>query len=216
MSQSGEDRDILKHMAKNLNVSGKFPLEGPTNVILEIGALDGLLFSTSYFFEHYLNWKAVHFEASRRNFESLISNRPRSLNVHVAGCAEAKNLTFVDDGAVGGIVDAMSDFFKSRFHPDLTQKLTYEVECAPLSKYLSIFGIRRIEIFILDTEGNELDVLLGFDLREIQVHYFIIEEDHSNVPKEETIRKMLADQGFRFVGPFGDNRNGLYENEKWV
>lgn len=214
-TQFNEDRDFMRYLAKKMNLNGKFPQTGPENVILEIGALDGLSGSTTYFFEKYLNWRAVHFEGSRVNFENLAKNRPTSLNVHVAGCAKEQRSTYVDSGAVSGVVSSMSESFKAAFHPNYDKELKYEVDCVPLSKYLKIFGINRIEVFVLDTEGHELDVLLGVDLDITKVHYFIIEEDHSNKPKEEKVRKILASHDFRFLGPFGETRNGFYENTNW-
>jgi FkbM family methyltransferase len=219
-AQSQEDVDVLTYMFKTLS-SGKsndnveFPLKGPMHSILEIGALDGLMLSTTKFFEDMLDWRAIHFEGARENFKNLIINRPKSLNVHLAACEKEGKITFVDHGAVGGIVEDMSNKFKENWHPNGAERNQYEVDCVPMSKYLTIFGISKIDVFVLDVEGGELDVLKGLDLNVTQVHFFIIEEDHTDVPREENIKGILKQHGFKSVGTIGQGRNGFYQNMNW-
>ena len=42
---------------------------------VEIGALDGVIFSNSYIFEKYLNWSGVCIEPDSRWKDSIIQNR---------------------------------------------------------------------------------------------------------------------------------------------
>lgn len=70
-------------------------------IIVESGALDGLLFSTSHMFEHYANWTAIHVEADLRNYQALCANRQNSINVNCALCDTPMTLHYVSGHATG-------------------------------------------------------------------------------------------------------------------
>lgn len=78
--------------------------------IVEIGALDGQLFSISKFFEDYLGWRSILVEASPYNFKKLAKNRPHSIKYNTAICRQ-EHIEFVGSEEVGGI-----DNYKSEKH----------------------------------------------------------------------------------------------------
>jgi hypothetical protein len=88
-AQDGEDRFAL-----DLFFSG---VRG--GLILESGALDGVMFSTSWLFERALGWRAIHVEASASNYAHLVRNRPGALNIHAALCKEPASLHMVAQNA---------------------------------------------------------------------------------------------------------------------
>lgn len=63
--------------------------------VLESGALDGHLFSTSDGLTRSLGWRAIHLEPGLSNFRGLVKNRPESANFHVA--REDKNILRTGD-----------------------------------------------------------------------------------------------------------------------
>jgi hypothetical protein len=70
-------------------------------IIVESGALDGKLFSTSHMFEYYANWTAIHVEADLKNYQALCSNRQGSLNINCALCDIPTTLHYVSGHATG-------------------------------------------------------------------------------------------------------------------
>ena len=56
-------------------------------VIVEMGALDGIKFSNSFYYEYALGWKALLIEALPSNYKRLVVNRPNASTVHTAMCA---------------------------------------------------------------------------------------------------------------------------------
>ena len=50
---------------------------------VEIGALDGVIFSNSYIFEKYLNWSGVCIEPDSRWKDSIIQNRKCNISFNV-------------------------------------------------------------------------------------------------------------------------------------
>eukprot|EP01036_Dinobryon_divergens_P036835 gene36835-48039_t len=86
LAQDKEDRWMLHNL-----------FFGRTNgVILESGALNGMYFSTSYFFEKQLNWTAIHIEADIVNAEQLRNLRGQAINIQAALCDTERVLHYVN------------------------------------------------------------------------------------------------------------------------
>ena len=98
-----------ERMQHYMNVCYKNPQKWH-GTIVEIGALDGQLFSISKFFEDYLGWKSILVEASPYNFKKLAKNRPHSIQYNTAICRQ-EHIEFVGSEEVGGI-----DNYKSEKH----------------------------------------------------------------------------------------------------
>jgi len=79
-SQSREDVALYERFYKHpVNSNG---------TIVEMGALDGQLFSISKFFEDHLKWTSILIEANPNNFQKLLKNLPRSRNYNTAICRQ--------------------------------------------------------------------------------------------------------------------------------
>jgi len=177
---------------------------GMTNgLIIESGALDGRTFSTSYFYEKFANWTAIHIEADRQSFHSLLKNRPRSVNINAALCSTRKMLHYVEEGisTVHGIIEFMSESFLRTWHPkyyndsSLIQTLPV-VNCVPMKKLLSRYNVTEVDIWVLDVEGAEESALLGTDFRKVRFNVIIMENDGIDKQKEMRKIQILKRNGF--------------------
>ena len=83
--QSNEDLFAEAHFFHNLH-NGTF---------LELGALDGNLYSNTKFFEDQRGWRGVLVEPNREEFEKIPFYRPEAIAVHAAICAQSRNVHFV-------------------------------------------------------------------------------------------------------------------------
>jgi FkbM family methyltransferase len=218
-SQSEEDvgmvRTLMEKVRQKDPQAVEFPYRGSEFVVLEAGGFDGFTYSNSYFFEHNLHWRAYHFEPSRRSFPQLQKNRPYATNVNAALCNEPSEVTFLEskEGLVSGIDQAMSAEFKKQWHT--ANDVKYTVPCVTLGTFLPLFGLDKIMIFFLDLEGNEFSALQGVNWTKTKFGYIVIEMDGSDQEREGKIKAFLAEKGYKYKGLFGDNRNGLFENENW-
>lgn len=182
-SQSNEDKALYEKIYR-FNV----PRHG--GVILEMGALDGETYSISKFFERYLGWESLLIEANPNNYNALVKNRPNAKNVHTAIC-EGTSITFVGNGAVGGVKDFMKDGHAERWINPEDKGVT--VPCTTFGRVFRDNGITGIDVFILDIEGGELDALKTMDWS-VPVSVFVIELNGG--PKDVELRELLLSHGY--------------------
>lgn len=203
-SQSKEDLFLLENFF--------FGKTGGT--FLEMGGLDGLMYSNTYYFEAEAKWNGIMIEGSPKNFESLVKNRPDAININAMVCGNDMELHWVETGnAIGGAWEFMTNDFRKTKHPDLTDEnvaMLPTVPCVSLSAALSRFGVRHVDIFSLDVEGAEASVLktLNFDTFSASV---ILVETKSG---QENPRPLLLAAGYIDYGPAGPNRVYLHPRFK--
>lgn len=192
-SQQNEDKYLYE---KYLNYKNGF--------FIEIGAMDGITFSNTKFFEDELNWSGILIEPTNQ-FEKLIINRPNCYNFNCVISKSENDIDFLGFGALSGIMDTMSDSYKKIWN--LEDNLSYKVKSVPFHKITKNIDIKKIDLFSIDVEGGELEVLTTFDWN-IPVYLILIELDGHNIEKDEKCRKLLINKGFKF-----DYRIGL--NDIW-
>ena len=194
-----------------------FGIEG--GLIVESGALDGMQYSTSWgFVKNGLGWRAVHIEANPENFAALVKNRPDAININAGLCSADLALHYVSDAVVreagvartfsthaegltpvSGVWEFMSSAMRARWWAGLTDAHVAafpETPCRALSHLLLLFGIRHVNLWILDVEGAESSVLAGFDFGAVRVDVVGIELDGTNSTKDDEARAILSRNGF--------------------
>lgn len=66
---------------------------------MESGALNGRTYSNTHFFEYFAKWKAIHVEASLKNYNELIEYRKDSFaNIYAALCSENRDVHVIGAG----------------------------------------------------------------------------------------------------------------------
>ncbi|CAE8609815.1 unnamed protein product [Polarella glacialis] len=184
-SQHSEDKILLEQMFCGMR----------NKTYLEMGALDGVMFSNSKFYEDTMGWSGILIEAQPRNAARLLKNRPKSKNFPMAVCKEGVgHLTFRGSGPVAGVEDDMSDDFKARFHiKDADTRV--QVPCKPLSRIVQDADTKHIDFFSLDVEGGELSVLETMDW-DVPVCVWLVELDGTDPDKDQSVRQLMAQHGY--------------------
>lgn len=210
-SQQGEDAYIVKNFFKGLC----------GGIYVELGALDGVTYSNTYFFRHALEWRGALIEPNTRSFEKLKQNRaPRDDVFNFAVCANKQMVHFLEDGgngAISGVVEFMAPTFAKRWHGETNPKATLtKITCESLSGILSqsdVVGAGHVDFLSVDVEGGEFEVIKTLDFDKHQFGVIFYEADEHNPVKNEALKSFLANRGYPF---FGHNRNSNYHvNEKW-
>jgi len=197
-SQFGEDMHLSLHYFPNL-CKGTY---------LEIGAMDGDIFSNTHMFNSYLSWKGILVEGSPFNYNKLVKNRANEIYVeHAVICEGNKSLHYAvtpklggdgSEGAVHGIYEFMGEGYK-KIHHDSSKVKLVEVKCIPLEKILSHAKVDHIDFFSLDVEGAEMSVLqtINFDMVQFGLIFFESLDDFSEPTK--AIITFLESKGYVYV-----------------
>ena len=219
-SQSGEDkwlwRNIFQHFPANETIGGTF---------LEIGGLDGIHLSNSYFFEKKLDWRGILIEGHpANNIRKSQGQRGNAAIFTVAVCETVDNspgnLTFsTNGGATGAALKHVASDFRNSYHKGDTGGLT--VSCIPIQSIIDSTGLLDIDLFSLDVEGAELVVLETINFAVTNIRVLVIELDGSNEAKDEQVRKLVLAQGFttmkdRIREECGYKLRGCTKNEVFI
>ena len=206
-SQSNEDRvlvEIFKDMCKGTYV--------------ELGALDGILFSNTYVFHQDLEWQGVLVELSPVNYANLKANRKYELAVVNAGiCDTEKTVHFmqVPEGAVNGIWEFAAQSFREHWWSGMSpEKDGVPIACLPLSYVLGNVSVPFFaDFFSLDVEGAELQVLNSVDFSRAAFGMLVIEADGRDSEKDVSVRKLLSSKGYSHLK--NHERSDWYVNRQW-
>jgi len=198
-SQQKEDRILYE---KYLNYSNGF--------FIELGAMNGITFSNTLFFERNLNWSGVLIEPTTQ-YNELIQNRPNCYNFNFAISEIDGDVEFLGEYALGGILSSMDKQHINGFN--LKKEEKYTVKSKPIYKLIENINISKIDFFSIDVEGGELSVLKTFDWS-IPVYIVLIELSKYDLDKDEECRKFLSNKGFEFDMIIGNNEVWINKNFK--
>lgn len=164
-------------------------------IIMESGGFDPDELSTSKMFERCLNWKSIHIEPAPDAYEKFVRRRPDSLNINSALCDSPQDVhyVFTQDGmATSGIWEFMKPSFKEKWHKTINPQILPKIPCIPINSILDMYSISHIDLWILDVEGGELQVLKGTDLTRVQIDVLVIEFDGHDIDVEAEMFWLLT------------------------
>jgi FkbM family methyltransferase len=164
---------------------------------LELGGLDGLLYSNSFVLERSFGWRGVIVEGSPGNFEEVVRNRPEVLAIHSAVCNTTRMVAFLErrtKGCCRGVVESLRE--NSLGQPSESDPRVIQVPCRPLRDVLLESPIRHFNLMFLDVEGGEMGVLQGIDYAAITFDVICVE---GNLERASAYEQVLAPQGYDLV-----------------
>jgi FkbM family methyltransferase len=196
-SQQGEDLYILKNYINKPVTDGRF---------VEIGAVDGFRYSNTLFFEQKFGYKGMLVEPQKYMFEYLQQNRGDNILINKVVSNTEGNVSFIGDTPCGGIEKYMSEKSKNSWHKN---SKTTILETTRFDTLFELYNYDYIDIFSLDVEGGELDVLNTIDFIKTEIYIMCIELDGNDLEKDEQCRELLRNHGFTF-------HKKMFINEFWV
>lgn len=151
---------------------------------IECGAFDGITENCTKFFEENFNWRTINIEPLPHVYKLLKKNRPDSLNLNIALSNENKPKRIrVYDINNYGIYNTNASLSHLPKHQQLLENISsayeeYQVECKTYKQVLFDLGIDKIDLFVLDVEGHEPEVIDGMIGSDILPKVFVIEHGH--------------------------------------
>jgi FkbM family methyltransferase len=187
-------------------------------VYIELGALDGNLYSNTKFFEDSLNWKGILIEPHPEKFKSLQINRPNNfLFNNLVSChkEELEFRYFVDHhAAVSGVENTLSqhhfdEYFENKTCKSLPQNKIF-IKPISLTEIVRSTNLTHIDLLSLDVEGHEYEVLKSWDFS-IPIDIILIETLGIEPEKDELCRKILINRNYKFITEFQHNEIFAYK-----
>ena len=180
-SQNYEDLIAMYLLDKN---KFQYPIE---NFFVEIGAFDGITYSTTKYFEDCLNFNGIAIEASPGNYEKLKKNRKCIVLNYAVDCVSGESKKLKEDGVYSKFVESEDESNFTKVMTKSVREIFEEFNC-PLN----------IDFVSIDTEGNEYEILKGIDLEKYNIKILCIETNFDN-NKSQLIKTHLSKYGYQKV-----------------
>ncbi|MDX2132796.1 MAG: FkbM family methyltransferase [Planctomycetota bacterium] len=191
-SQFGEDITSWELLGK--------PLSG---FFIEVGAFDGVSYSTTYALEA-MGWTGLLVEPTPARAEACRANRPHSRVVHsaLAGPTAPAEATFhVLEDEYGGMLSYAEGLSQGhhveQVHAANVRKVSVRVPVTTLDRLLEGHN-RPIDLVTIDVEGAELELLAGFDLARWRPRLMLIED--STFGNNPALDALVARGSYQVVG----------------
>lgn len=101
-------------------------------------------------------------------------------------------IKFADAGDTSGVLDTLTASAIKSWGLDRNPPV--EVPCRRMTAILRDAGIVRVDLWVLDVEGAELDVLRSHDFGANPVHVLVIERNVNDL----VIESLLLEKGFTY------------------
>jgi FkbM family methyltransferase len=206
-SQCKEDEMLYEKYFKN------YTLEGP-KYYFEAGAVDGVLYSNTKFYQDTLGWTGILVEPNPFMFVNLCLNRPNNKLMCAIISDQKEALEFnvcANVPAVCSVEMTKPEKFDNEYYRH-SQMLKVKSIPVTLDTILENSGIPRVDLMILDLEGHELQALKSFSFR-VPVVMFMIEFLDDKQKNDEVLKLMLKNN-YMFKGKV--SHNGVFIHKDYV
>jgi len=170
---------------------------------IEAGAFDGVTESSTYFFGKNLDWKNINIEPLENVYKKLVEFRPEAINFNLALSNEnttkiIRNYHHPELGFCWGNASIKHTDEHREFLEFLSSNnfIEQQIKTITYKKLIEDLQITKLDLFVLDVEGHEIEVLEGMTDCDVLPDVFVIEHGHRSVD---------------FFQPFLDKLNSKYK-----
>jgi FkbM family methyltransferase len=161
-------------------------------IYVDVGAHDGVSLNNTLYFEKNNNWTGINIEPLKKVYDTLVVNRPNSINLNCAVCNNDGETEFLCNTGYTEMLSGIKDTFDPRHLQRLQNEnknygSSTEVIKVTTKKLETIFdenNITHVNYLSIDVEGAEFEVIksINFDKVFIDVIEFENNYNDSSIP----------------------------------
>ena len=169
-------------------------------VIIEVGCVDGLVNSNSFFFEKNYDTSCYLFEPHTKYSKQIPKNRPKSVFYQYAiSNKDDDNGIFYEN--IVGTFSNLSNKFRDRYeHSNLFHgyKKIENIKIRKLDTCLKNLKITKIDFLSIDVDGNDIFVLEGINLFKYKPRILVIEMNDTLSDFKKYIKHIKKSSDYRY------------------
>jgi len=150
---------------------------------IECGANDGYAQSNTYYLSRFRGWSGLLVEPVPRLYDLCRAFRPDSIVYNCAlGAADGGTVEIIYADLMSTAVGARPSREQDLAHAALASRFvrsegnyTVHAPVRSLSSLLDEVGVHAVDLFVLDVEGFEMNVLAGVDFAREHIKYILVE-----------------------------------------
>jgi FkbM family methyltransferase len=172
---------------------------------IDVGAHNGIKINNTLYFEKNNGWTGINVEPIKTVFDTLVVNRPNSINLNCAvSNSDGETEFYCNTGHTEMLSGIKSSFDDRHFNRLLTENNQHncitnviKVKTKKLETILNEHNISHVNYLSIDVEGAEFEVIksINFDTVFIDVIGFENNFDDTSIP----IIKFLEDKNYVIV-----------------
>mgnify|MGYP003346703478 CR=1 FL=1 len=161
-------------------------------IFLEIGAYDGESISNTVFLAD-IGWTGVYVEPVKEYYEKCLNRHKNNSNIKVFNClvgdSESESVIY-KGGDLSTSKKEIVDFFNNgplgwaHGSHNGTKEIVNQLTLDTILKK-SLLDSKKIDLLIIDTEGNEWNIIKNFDFNKINIKMLIIEMHETSAPWQQ-------------------------------
>lgn len=163
-------------------------------ISIEAGASNGITENNTKFFEDNLNWKTINVEPLIDWYDDLVINRPNSININ--NCLhpydnDSKISFYIPNLNIYGYKNHLGSLNHDnllKYNTELKEVISNTITYNYIIKK---YNILRLDLFVLDIKGYEIEFLKTFSDWIIYPKVFVVEIGHLD---ENIINNILNDK----------------------
>ena len=193
-------------MSKDISIEILKYIDFDNGVYIEAGANDGKFQSLSYTLEKEKGWSGLLVEPSPDAYNECLKNRDQEKNVIIHGALVSDS--YGKDTITGDFYGhPMNSVGGKRLNNQANSVV--EVPAYTITQLLVYFEFDHIDLFALDTEGYEMEILRGLNFDLYKPRFFAIEWNEG----EDELFPFMESKGYENLGNISDFN--LIDDPKW-
>jgi FkbM family methyltransferase len=200
-------------MQQDLILDKEF-FKGKTNgTFIEVGALDGIGGSNTYFFEKERGWNGLLIEPNPAEFSKLKSSDRSSYKENCAISNVEGEVNFLSITGPCNVLSGIWEYYNpehiqriereinmyssySEGHEYYSKKELIKINAYKLQTLIEKYNLTEIDLLSIDVEGAEIQVLESIDFEKTKINCILLENNYG-ISKET---ELLTQKGYRVLG----------------